>query len=124
MVLMETTGSGILMFALQRLLIFRSLHRTPSPNNEMPPISDGDISNERGEPHASGSNSSEPASPVDPSVQAEELKEEGNVAFRKKSYGTAIDLYSQAIGMLSPLTLVVCLRHTFVQILYQMSPRT
>jgi hypothetical protein len=36
---------------------------------------------------------------VNPKAEAETAKELGNVAFREKRYGDAIDLYSLAIGM-------------------------
>jgi DnaJ homolog subfamily C member 7 len=34
-----------------------------------------------------------------PAVKAEKVKELGNVAFKAKRYGDAIDLYTQAIGV-------------------------
>lgn len=53
------------------------------------------------EQQASGSRPLEAEETVDPAVRAEQLKEEGNGAFREKLYGTAIDLYSKAIGTCS-----------------------
>ncbi|TDL26545.1 TPR-like protein [Rickenella mellea] len=41
----------------------------------------------------------EPEPEVDPTTRAEQLKEEGNVAFRAKDYTTAIDRYSKAIEL-------------------------
>jgi DnaJ family protein C protein 7 len=35
----------------------------------------------------------------DDSQKAERIKEEGNVAFKSKRYGEAIDFYTKAIGM-------------------------
>ncbi|KAI0030055.1 hypothetical protein K488DRAFT_55061, partial [Vararia minispora EC-137] len=37
--------------------------------------------------------------PVDPAVEGERLKEEGNTAFKAKRYGEAIDLYGRAIDL-------------------------
>ncbi|KAH8111741.1 hypothetical protein DFH11DRAFT_1611609 [Phellopilus nigrolimitatus] len=49
------------------------------------------------EGQASGSHTPVPDSPIDNTERGEQLKEEGNVAFREKLYDNAIDLYSQAI---------------------------
>ena len=35
---------------------------------------------------------------MDPIAEGERLKEEGNVAFKAKRYGEAVDLYTKAIG--------------------------
>ena len=49
-------------------------------------------------PRAKSPESMKVEEPSDLIARAEKLKEEGNVAFREKRYGTAIDIYSQAIG--------------------------
>jgi hypothetical protein len=40
----------------------------------------------------------EPMESIDPTVEGERLKEEGNTAFKAKRYGEAISLYAEAIG--------------------------
>ncbi|KZV65038.1 hypothetical protein PENSPDRAFT_147355 [Peniophora sp. CONT] len=39
-----------------------------------------------------------PLAPVDPEVEGERLKEQGNDAFKAKRYGEAVDLYTKAIS--------------------------
>lgn len=51
---------------------------------------------------------------IDQSVRAEQLKEEGNAAFREKRFGTAIDLYSQAIGPLCMTCFVLLMMSDFI----------
>ena len=58
------------------------------------------MSAENSEQIASGSGTSEEKNEmVDEATRAEQLKEEGNTAFREKLYASAVDLYSQAISM-------------------------
>ncbi|KAA1470108.1 DnaJ-domain-containing protein [Dentipellis sp. KUC8613] len=52
-------------------------------------------------PDDSDSPPAEPAPPKDPAVEAEALKEQGNTCFKAKKYGDAIDLYTQAIALVS-----------------------
>ena len=39
-----------------------------------------------------------PVVKIDKAAEAEKLKEQGNVSFKSKLYGSAIDLYTKAIG--------------------------
>lgn len=45
-----------------------------------------------------------PLAPVDPEVEGERLKEQGNGAFKAKRYGEAVDLYTKAISEYHLLT--------------------
>lgn len=49
---------------------------------------------------AESSSSTSPAVEKDPALLAEELKEQGNKAFKSMEYGSAIEYYTKAIGTL------------------------
>lgn len=70
-----------------RLTTLISTGDTPGPSDHP----NGDVDD-----HDSGSQKS----PLEPTVPltAEEVKEQGNEAFKSKNYTRAVDLYSQAIG--------------------------
>ncbi|PFH45819.1 hypothetical protein AMATHDRAFT_71065 [Amanita thiersii Skay4041] len=72
----------------------------PTEEDKSPPSSPGPPQPELTRPASRASAPEEPFEPEeDRSIKAERVKEQGNVAFKAKYYGEAIDLYTKAIEL-------------------------
>ncbi|KAI5117336.1 hypothetical protein M0805_001941 [Coniferiporia weirii] len=89
-------GTRVNLTARSAALSLPSHREVPMMEVDTPPAHESEM---QAENVPSGSQSPEVEAVADVRVRAEQLKEEGNIAFREKTYGTAINLYSQAIDL-------------------------
>lgn len=89
---------------------------------ESSPVTEDGTLNVEVPPKSSTSGEEHAEEKIDQSVRAEQLKEEGNAAFREKRFGTAIDLYSQAIGPLCMTCFVLLKMSDFISMYKDLRP--
>lgn len=100
-------------FALHLFTPYRFFSSTPM-DVESSPVTEEGTSNVEVPLKSSTSGEEHAEEKIDQSVRADQLKEEGNAAFREKRFGTAIDLYSQAIGPLCMTCFVLLMMSDFI----------